>query len=426
MAEGCSNNGVRQVEKILDSLTTRSSSAMQERVQLLEGVVFHRTVRSTYAVVLLAVNDTDKVVVRIQMKEPTLSALLRSWCRRTCKIGDLLVLTGNWMEIKQSTTEWIEKRFVVDIANEADAATRIVMKDAKHWEMRRCQDWQKRYMAPKKDNQEIKKIQRQEKRTNSSAAEQSTSSRHGGGIGKRKQGEQLANFLIHVMLQAMGAPGVPESSSEWGTTKPKDSLKAIQQLNSGSGVVDAAGGSGHVSMALGLSGVKSTVVDPRENVGKLPGKDRKVWNKAKRNLVTVSSDGIPLCQPIVPYDALRAWFSSKPDGVDTSHRHPDEDEVAVCAENHALLEDCSAIVALHPDEATDAIVDMAVRKRVPFVIMPCCVFSRLFPGRRLANSIDPVCTYADLIDYLMAKDPAIQKTVLPFEGANIALWATFT
>ena len=39
----------------------------------------------------------------------------------------------------------------------------------------------------------------------------------------------------------------------------------------GGGIIDAAGGAGHVSLALALRGVRSTVVDPRPNVGKLPG-----------------------------------------------------------------------------------------------------------------------------------------------------------
>lgn len=325
----------------------------------------------------------------------------------------------------QNDTDWHEERFVVDILDETDASSKIVLKEAKHWDMGRCQDWQKRYITPK-NNQESKKRLREE----TGESEKAKSYRHGGGIGKRKQGEQLANFIVHVVMHKLGFNDIPDSS-KWGTTKPNSSnplfMKAIKLLNLGSGVVDAAGGSGHVSMALGLTGVKSTVVDPREKVGKLPGRDRKVWNKAVRgNLVVSSSDGVPLCQPIVEYETLRAWFAAKPDGVDTSFRHPDEEEVEVCSENHALLDDCSAIVALHPDEATDSIVDMAVRKRVPFVVMPCCVFSRLFPDRRLPESSDPVGTYDDLIQYLMAKDVAIQKTVLPFEGANIALWATFS
>mmetsp|Transcript_32652 Transcript_32652/g.49210 ORF Transcript_32652/g.49210 Transcript_32652/m.49210 type:complete len:180 (-) Transcript_32652:4173-4712(-) len=178
-------------------------------------------------------------------------------------------------------------------------------------------------------------------------------------------------------------------------------------------------------MALGLSGVRSTVVDPRESVGKLPGKDRKKWKKAIRNIAVSTSDGIPLCQPVVEYETMRAWFANRPDGVDKDHRHPDQDEIGVCDTTHDLLAQCSAIVALHPDEATDNIVDVAVQKRTPFMIIPCCVFSRLFPDRRIPNSSQPVCTYDDLIHYLMAKDNTIKKTSLSFDGANVALWSIF-
>lgn len=404
--------------------------------ELLEGVVFHRTVRSVYAVVLLAIDDTRKAVVRIQIKDGTLATELRSWCRRTCKIGDLLVLRGHWAQLRheETSTDWKEERFVVDIYNEADAAQKVRLKEAKHWDMVKCQAWQKRFIA-QKNNQETKKRQRVQQQLGESPANKAY--RHGGGIGKRKQGEQLANFLIHVVMHKLGAPTPP--SSDWATVKPSFHAETLQWLNRGSGVVDAAGGSGHVSMALGLLGIRSTVVDPRENVGKLPGKDRKVYNKAVKNninrlrgsnmvmLSNSTAEGIPLCgSTVAPYQSLRAWFASKPDGVDTSFRCPDEESVEVCFENHALLQDCSAIIALHPDEATDSIVDMAVKKRVPFAIMPCCVFSRLFPDRRVPDSAQPVRTYDELIEYLVAKDVAIQKTVLPFEGANIALWATFS
>jgi hypothetical protein len=36
-----------------------------------------------------------------------------------------------------------------------------------------------------------------------------------------------------------------------------------------------------------------------------------------------------------------------------------------------------------------------------------------------------VSTYYELIDWLVAKDPAINVTQLPFGGANLAVWATF-
>jgi hypothetical protein len=190
-------------------------------------------------------------------------------------------------------------------------------------------------------------------------------------------------------------------------------------------------------MGLGMAGIRSTVVDPRENVGKLPGRDRKIWNRAIRSppppppLPPNQEEGsttIPYCQPVTvvqQYDTMRAWFGNPPVGVDETFRHPDREELPVCAVDHALLSTASAIIALHPDEATDAIVDTAVAKRIPFVIVPCCVFFRLFPHRRKPGTKDPVSTHADLLEYLMAKDESIQRTKLPFEGANVVLWSSF-
>ncbi|KAL6757797.1 hypothetical protein V8C86DRAFT_2613633, partial [Haematococcus lacustris] len=67
----------------------------------------------------------------------------------------------------------------------------------------------------------------------------------------------------------------------------------------------------------------------------------------------------------------------------------------------SLLRDCSLVVGLHPDQATDEILRFAnsgrqqaqaagsandqqqLRKERPFVIVPCCVFPRLFTHRRV-------------------------------------------
>ncbi|KXZ53943.1 hypothetical protein GPECTOR_6g861 [Gonium pectorale] len=48
-----------------------------------------------------------------------------------------------------------------------------------------------------------------------------------------------------------------------------------------------------------------------------------------------------------------------------------------------LLRNCSLVVGLHPDQATEAILDFALQGGKPFALLPCCVFPRLFPGRRL-------------------------------------------
>ena len=207
-------------------------------------------------------------------------------------------------------------------------------------------------------------------------------------------------------------------------------------------IVDAAGGAGHVSLALAIRGVHSTVVDPRRTVGKLPGRDRKELKKSK----------------LVPFSTYRAWFGLRPQGVDSFFREGntyDNEYVqttlantggntiydpavfpicTMCSEDN-LLPNCMAIVALHPDEATGSIVTLAVENKIPFVVVPCCVFSRLFPERikplvgvghgSAAGNNAVVSTYYDLLDWIVAKHPAIKVTRLPFEGANIAVWASF-
>jgi hypothetical protein len=43
------------------------------------------------------------------------------------------------------------------------------------------------------------------------------------------------------------------------------------------------------------------------------------------------------------------------------------------------------IIGMHPDQATEAIVDMALKYRKPFAVVPCCVFSHENPHRRLKD-----------------------------------------
>ena len=290
------------------------------------------------------------------------------------------------------------------------------------------------------------------------------------GLDKRTQGRYVASFLVHVVAQKLQreASGHDESESntnfltepsQWAqqydnilSTKPSAAPSSQQQkqqhqlllqkarnyLNQdGRGVLDVAGGSGYISMALSLMGVRCTVVDPRENVGRLPKRDRKIYHHAVMNNPPPSNEtqGVlahdggesSYCQlvkcPVIPFDVMRAWFGLPPDGVDRSFRQADQEVVPVLHGDMTLAR-FSAIVALHPDEATDAIVSAAVRWRIPFAIVPCCVFCRLFPYRQKPNG-DPVSTREDLFDFLMAKDSTIQKTTLPFEGANTILWSYF-
>jgi hypothetical protein len=50
------------------------------------------------------------------------------------------------------------------------------------------------------------------------------------------------------------------------------------------------------------------------------------------------------------------------------------------------LSNAKLIVGFHPDQATEAIIDLALYLKVPFCIVPCCVFPREFPNRFLFTS----------------------------------------
>ena len=78
---------------------------------------------------------------------------------------------------------------------------------------------------------------------------------------------------------------------------------------------------------------------------------------------------------------------------------------------------CSAVVAMHPDQATEFAVDLALALDVPFAVVPCCVYASDFPRWRLPDG-RRVTSYDDFLDYLAAKDPAIKVATLPFEGKN--------
>jgi hypothetical protein len=89
-----------------------------------------------------------------------------------------------------------------------------------------------------------------------------------------------------------------------------------------------------------------------------------------------------------------------------------------------LFKDCSLVVGLHPDQATEPILDFAVQQQLPFAVVPCCVFPRLFPQRQLQQgdgSFARVVAYDELVEYLVQRGSA-NKGVLDFEGANTVVY----
>lgn len=76
------------------------------------------------------------------------------------------------------------------------------------------------------------------------------------------------------------------------------------------------------------------------------------------------------------------------------------------------------IVGFHPDQATEATVDLALLLRVPFAVVPCCVFPKEFPGRTLNGQ--RVRAHNELVEYLCRKHDTIRTGKLPFVETDTA------
>ena len=71
------------------------------------------------------------------------------------------------------------------------------------------------------------------------------------------------------------------------------------------------------------------------------------------------------------------------------------------------------------DQATEATIDLALLLKVPFAVVPCCVFPSEFPNRRTLNG-KRVRTHAEFINYLCRKHDSIRKCTLPFIETDTA------
>ena len=91
-------------------------------------------------------------------------------------------------------------------------------------------------------------------------------------------------------------------------------------------------------------------------------------------------------------------------------------------EHHSVASsEVRLVMGLHPDEATEPLLDTALANCINFAVIPCCVFSQLFPHRRLRNNEQPV-SYEAFCDYLCEKSPHIESEKLPFLGKNRVLY----
>lgn len=183
-------------------------------------------------------------------------------------------------------------------------------------------------------------------------------------------------------------------------------------------VLDVAGGNGELAGRLTMCHhAHVTLVDPRPAdvqavfekrvVPKLPNK----WQTrlAERVVENPSFVESTLSER---FSQLVSYFTD-----DTVEEDPDL---------KLAVQDCTLLVGLHADAATECVVDVALKYQKPFVVVPCCVFPNLFRERRIERDgqVVPVRSHEDFCEFLRRKDERLETTILPFEGRNVAIYWT--
>ena len=184
----------------------------------------------------------------------------------------------------------------------------------------------------------------------------------------------------------------------------------VLRASSSVGVLDVAGGGSNAGVTFELSlrrGMASTVIDPR--AVKLNKTQRSTMRFRRDNRERLQS-GLEIShQAAALTKRFREW---KPSQLQVLF----DEDFAASDIGSRMLRDCVAVVGMHPDEATDAIIQLAMRHNKPWVICPCCVFPRTF--KRILPDGQAVRTYDELCEYIRKISTEVQEATLDFEGRN--------
>jgi len=185
------------------------------------------------------------------------------------------------------------------------------------------------------------------------------------------------------------------------------------------GVVDIAGGRGDLSFELSVKhGIPCTVVDARCLGEELEPCAWPDWQLSRSQRLWLEANvaglkGFKACQAHVASSQLKQCRAV----IGSTWR----EEWSRWAE---IVKGAGVIIAMHPDQATGGAVDLACAFRLPFAVVPCCIFADEFPDRILGSGPDAhrVRTHEDLVAWLQSLGPAIEKDFLRFRGKNIVVF----
>ena len=222
-----------------------------------------------------------------------------------------------------------------------------------------------------------------------------------------------------------------------------------EALRRGRGALDVAGCRGVVAFDLHTDrGVPTTLVEPRAR--KLNRAQHKWMKRRARGAVLGGGEAGGAAEASEAAAAAEAEAKT----AETFDDSAAENVQGVLCEHvretftpatWSAYADCSAVVGMHPDQATEAIADFAIAHRKPFAIVPCCVFPQLHPERvdpgeeeeeggsseeargtrRKTNAVPgaPVTERRQLVRWLARKTGG-KVAFLDFQGANQVVYRT--
>lgn len=255
---------------------------------------------------------------------------------------------------------------------------------------------------------------------------------HGGKQAKAKRAKIFASWILEtffgIQMSAESMMGNVQHDRLNNFCQPceSDHTPAVQRIPPQMHVFDVAGGKGHLSLELILYQTQAvapvisrcTIVDPM--VRKSDAKKRQAkLRKAEFRLRKQNRDGV-----VGTIDHIATYFT-KESFTEIYNQTIQNTDLTV---ESRPLTTTTLLLGLHPDECTEDILDAALEHNLSVAIIPCCLFTSLFPPRKIKRSSDgvdeevPVTGYDDFIQYLLDKDVSLQLHTLPFEGKNKVIY----
>ena len=200
------------------------------------------------------------------------------------------------------------------------------------------------------------------------------------------------------------------------------------------GVLDIAGGRGDLAHVLSTEfGVDTTVIDPVQrpprHTSRRPGNGGgppRVQHPAATLACVTSINALPgrVRHLVQPFN-LSFGQPAQPhaDPALNQSQAPQERETT-----EWLLNNASVLVGLHPDQPTGDIATVANSRRgprgpAPFAVVPCCVFSELFPERTIGVALPRSADESTSTTTSSASTPAVTEIGRPVrETHDLTVW----